>query len=216
MSFYANAGGKALCSDGGVNQFDRCFDIFGLGLEAGAGLRERSVTLIARSPSSPAALALVANLRRFRKGFLHTGVILGQIGPVQDLQKLAEVLNERIEGPSPAFTMIKWARNRALLDAHERLTLGTRICWTGDVLRREDSRNGLDRIEDATPELIAQAHTSFEALWKASRPLPETAFCRLRPHIPVASVNRLPGGAQGQEHGFNVLQLEDYLRLRKH
>ena len=113
--------------------------------------------------------------------------------------------------------VIRWAKNRALLDAHERLTLGRTLCWTGDAMRRsEDTRCALDRAEDCAPAILAEANASFAYLWRASKPLPKTLFS---PRMPVnVAYDAAPFSTCQTNLSLeaNIVRLEDYLRFRRH
>ncbi len=214
LSDYENIS-STLPSFQAVSRFDPCFDVFGLSLKESGGELDRTVTLIARSPSSPVARALAINLARFERGFLRVGLIFAQIGPVDALTFVLDAL--RASCAEPPQTIVRWARNRALLDAHERLMLGNVLCWTGDSMRRaEDARPAIDRVEDATPAMMAEARASFGALWKAARPLPPGAFRRPveQPPGTLTWAAFTPAGEAGPSS--NVIPLEDYLRLRRH
>lgn len=199
-----------------ISRFDPCFDVYGLSLKQNPGESDRTVTLMARSPASPVARALAINLARFERGFLRVGLIFARIGPADAMNFMLDALQASCT--QPPEQIIRWARNRALLDAHERLMLGNVLTWTGDALRRpNDARPAIDRVEDATPASIAETRASFNALWKASQPLPKTAFLR-----PAHKSSRelswaafTPAGEAGP-FGSNVIPLEDYLRLRRH
>jgi hypothetical protein len=197
-----------------ASRFDPYFDVYGLSLKQHADLGQRIVTLIARSPVSSPAQALAINLGRFQPLSIEVRIILAQIGPANALNLLMQALSACCR--SAPETTIRWAKNRALLEAHERLTLGRTLCWTGDSMRRsEDSRSAIDRVDDGTPGIIAEASASFEALWCASKPLPHTAFCRggalefNRPLSEPDEVNSLTADP-------NVIRFGDYQRLRRH
>ena len=130
-----------------ASRFDPYFDVYGLGLKQQADLDSRTVTLIARSPASPPAQALAINLGRFQPLSLEVRIIFAQIAPANALNFIGQALNASCrQAPE---TIIRWAKNRALLDAHERLTLGKTLCWTGNSMRRpEDSRSAMDRVDD--------------------------------------------------------------------
>ena len=133
-----------------ASRFDPYFDVYGLGLKQHAGLESRTVTLIARSPASPPAQALAMNLSRFQPMSLEVRIIFVQIAPAGALSFLAQTLTASCrQAPE---TIVRWAKNRALLDAHERLTLGTTLCWTGDSMRRSEDfpqRDGPGRRRNA-------------------------------------------------------------------
>ncbi len=196
-----------------ASRFDPYFDIYGLSLKQQAGLENRTVTLIARSPSSPPAQALAVNLKRFQPLTVEVRIIFAQISPASALWSISEALSTACRlAPESS---IRWAKNRALIDAHERLTLGLAICWTGDSMRRsEDSRSAINRVEDGTPSVIAGANASFEALWGASKPLPRTLFSRRLPNAnPVLQAQPYPEMLTAEPA---VIKLEDYVRLRRH
>jgi hypothetical protein len=215
MSFTSDLGPESPVSPlRAASRFDPYFDVYGLSLKQQADLGQRIVTLIARSPASPPTQALAMNLSRFKPLSIEVRIILAQIGPANALNFLIEALATCCRS-TPGAT-IRWAKNRALLDAHERLTLGRTLCWTGDSMRRsEDSRSAIDRVDDGTPLIVAEARASFEALWCASKPLPNTVFCRdglqasdspLQDAVPAKSLAAEP----------KVLRIGDYQRLRRH
>jgi hypothetical protein len=215
MSFTSDFGPQGPVSPlQAASRFDPYFDVYGLSLKQQADLGQRIVTLIARSPASPPAQALAMNLGRFQPLSIEVRIILAQIGPANALNFLIQALSVCCRS-TPEIT-IRWAKNRALLDAHERLTLGRTLCWTGDSMRRsEDSRSAIDRVDDGTPAIIAEAHASFEALWCASKPLPSTVFCRAGSqdsNYPVQDT--APAKSLAAEP--KVVRLGDYPRLRRH
>jgi hypothetical protein len=197
-----------------ASRFDHLFDVYGLSLKHEAGqAQQKTVTLIARSPASPPAQALAMNLGRFRPHTISVRIIFAQIAPASALNFIFQVLSST--GCEAPEGVIRWAKNRALLEAHERLTLGQALCWTGDSMRRpEDSRSALDQVEEGSPAITAEAHASFEALWAASKPLPKTIFSRGVPAAtsPLQEQALLETVAAEQ----NVVRLQDYLRARRH
>jgi hypothetical protein len=198
-----------------ASRFDSFFDVYGLSLKQQADLEQRTITLIARSPASAPAKALAINLARFQPLSVEVNIIFAQIAPADALDFMVRSVGSACR-QSPEV-IIRWAKNRALLDAHERLTLGRTLCWTGDAMRRsEDSRCALDRVEDCTLPILAEANASFAYLWRASKPLPKTL---LSPRIP-ASMAYAPAPLSASETGLsldaNIVRLEDYLRFRRH
>lgn len=160
-----------------ASRFDRYFDVYGLSLKQHGDLESRTITLIARSPASPPAQALAMNLGRFQPMSVEVRIIFAQIAPAGAFDQISQILSSACrQAPEE---IVRWAKNRALLDAHERLTLGRALCWTGDAMRRsEDSRSAMDRVDEGTPVVIAEANASFDALWGASKPLPKALFAR--------------------------------------
>jgi hypothetical protein len=198
-----------------ASRFNSHFDTYGLSLNQQADPQQRTITLIARSPASPPAQALAMNLDRFQPLSIEVNILFAQIAPAEALNFMLQALNGACSD-SPE-TLIRWAKNRALLDAHERLTLGRTLCWTGDSMRRsEDSRSAIDRVDDATPSVLAEADASFAALWRASKPLPRMLYSR--------------GGSLNVERGApapspvvsnmtaepNIVRLDEYVRSRRH
>ncbi len=198
-----------------ASRFDAFFDVYGLSFKHEADLEQRTVTLIARSPASPVAQALATNLGRFKPLSVEVTIIFAQIAPADSLNFMLQALSAACRHAPE--TIIRWAKNRALLDAHERLTLGRALCWTGDSMRRsDDSRSAIDRVDDANPETLAEANTSFTALWRASKPLPKTLFSRSG-LLAMAATECSPAPlAPALPADPNVVRLDDYLRSRRH
>ena len=193
-----------------ASRFDSYFDVYGLSLKKTGGLEQRTVTLIARSPASPPAQALAMNLGRFQPLSIEVRVIFAQIAPANALNFISQSLSTACRRQPGGI--IRWAKNRALLDAHERLTLGHALCWTGDSMRRsEDSRSAFDRVEEGTPSIVGEANASFEALWSASTPLPETLFSRGGLCLPGRTPKIRDAAAETK-----IVRLGDYLRARRH
>ncbi len=197
-----------------ASRFDHFFDVYGLSLQRESDLQQRTITLIARSPASAAAKALAINLARFQPLSVEANIIFAQIAPADGLDSFVRALGAACRYAPEAI--IRWAKNRALLDAHERLTLGRTLCWTGDSMRRsEDARGGIDRVEDCTPAMLAEAHASFSSLWRASKPLPKTLFSRQGP-LAVERPAPQPDFGASFAVKANIVRLDDYLRFRRH
>jgi len=201
-----------------ASRFDSFFDLYGLSLKQQADLEQRTITLIARSPASVPAKALAINLARFQPLSIEVNIIFAQVAPADDLDFIVRALSSACR-QAPEL-VIRWAKNRALLDAHERLTLGRTLCWTGDAMRRsEDARCALDRVEEGTPSILAEASASFAYLWRASKPLPRTLFSpRTAAPMRYEAASALSASAcqTGLSLEANIVQLDDYLRFRRH
>ncbi len=197
-----------------ASRFDPYFDVYGLSLKQQADMEQLTVTLIARSPASAPAQALAMNLGRFQPLSVEVRIIFAQIAPAPAMNFILQTLSTACR--SAPETIIRWAKNRALLDAHERLTLGRALCWTGDSMRRsEDSRSAMDRVDDGTPLIMAEAYASFEALWGASKPLPKTLFSRGGlPNANAAMLEQPPVPRFNTEP--KIVRLDDYVRARRH
>src|SRR5215469_14495811 len=132
-----------------------------------------SITLILRSASSAPALAMVRMKDELERVGLDAKVVLAKLEPQEELRQLFTSLTHLLPRQQPS-QLIRWARNPRLLDAHEQVTYGDAICWSGDAMRREaDRRNSLTLFNEATPEMMRLGRLAFEALWGASSPVPE-------------------------------------------
>lgn len=216
MSFTSDYNTLAAASSLPVSsRFDAYFHVYGTSLKHAPCADQRTVTLIARSPASPVAQSLALHLGRFEPGSIDVNIIFAQVTPADALNFMVQALEAaRTNAPEQ---IIRWAKNRALLDAHERLTLGTTLCWTGDTMRRtEDTRSAFDRVDETDSRILAEASASFRAIWKASKPLPKAALCR--PATPTVD-RSMPSGprfaAEMQSDAY-AARLEDLLRTRRH
>jgi hypothetical protein len=132
------------------------------------GAEVRGLTLILRSPASSPAQALIGMSRQLAQAGIAAKVVVAKLEPEDDLRQLFASLSELRPG-APAGELIRWARNPRLLDAHEQVTFGAAMCWSGDAMRREaDKRNALSLFDDAAPGSARLAQLAFEALWSAS------------------------------------------------
>jgi hypothetical protein len=130
-------------------------------------------TLILRSASSTPALALIRMKDELERAGVIAKVVLAKIEPEGELRELFTSLTQLAPRQEPS-QLIRWARNPRLLDAHEQVTYGDAICWSGDAMRRDaDKRNTLTLFDEATPETARLGRLSFEALWAASSLVPE-------------------------------------------
>lgn len=129
------------------------------------------VTLVARSPASPAAAALAAKAEELGAQQVSASIIFAKPAPSDALDDVLGSIRPVLRGESVA-ARVRWARNPALLDAHEQLTLGASICWSGDAMRRAPQRpQALEIAEECAPDAVRRATLGFSALWAASKPL---------------------------------------------
>lgn len=136
--------------------------------EAGA-----SLTMILRSPEADPAKALIGMTGALERKGLRARAILAKIEPDDDLKKLFDAL-AALSPREPAHELIRWARNPRLLEAHEQVTYGATMCWSGDAMRRDaDRRNALTLFDDEAPEAVRLGRLAFEALWSASALVPK-------------------------------------------
>jgi hypothetical protein len=132
-----------------------------------------SFTLILRSASSAPALAVVRMKDGLERAGISAKVILAKLEPEEELRQLFVSLTHFALRQQPS-QLIRWARNPRLLDAHEQVTYGDAISWSGDVMRRDaDRRNALTLFDEATPDMARLGRLAFQALWAASSLVPE-------------------------------------------
>jgi hypothetical protein len=138
------------------------------GAESGA-----SLTMILRSPDSDPAKALIGLTGALQQVGARARVIVANIEPDDELRKLFTNLSG-LAPLDPADELIRWARNPRLLDAHEQVTYGDVMCWSGDAMRRDaDRRNALTLFEEQAPDAVRLGRQAFKALWNASSPVPK-------------------------------------------
>jgi hypothetical protein len=138
------------------------------GAKAGA-----SLTMILRSADSDPAKTMVSMKGALQHSGVRVKVILAKIEPEDELRKLFAALSE-LAPQQGASELIRWARNPRLLDAHEQVTYGETMCWSGDAMRRDaDKRNALTLFDEEAPDPVRLGRLAFEALWAASALVPE-------------------------------------------
>jgi hypothetical protein len=139
-----------------------------------AGEAEAPVlTLIVRSAQSAPALALIAMGDELARAGASAKVVLARLEPEEDMRQLFASLC-RLAPRGPVAELIRWARNPRLLEAHEQVTYGTAMCWSGDAMRRDaDRRNTLTLFDEAAPQTARFGRLAFEALWGACVAVPE-------------------------------------------
>lgn len=132
------------------------------------GEEPRSLTMLLRSPASSPAQALIGMSQDLARAGVAAKVVLAALEPDGDLRQLFASLSA-LSPRQSAKELIRWARNPRLLDAHEQVTYGASMCWSGDAMRREaDKRNALSLFDDAAPGIVRLGQLAFEALWSAS------------------------------------------------
>ncbi len=129
------------------------------------------VTVVARSPASPVASAVATMADELGAEQVRASIIFAKPAPSEALDDVLRAIRPVLRGEAvPA--RVRWARNPALLDAHEQLTLGSSICWSGDAMRRSPQRpQALEMAEECAPDAVRRAAQAFSALWAASKPL---------------------------------------------
>jgi hypothetical protein len=154
--------------------FDRHLDILSRCVErAQANGAPLQITMILRTADSAPALILMHMTDTLRRVAASAKVILARLEPEEELRRLIAILSE-LAPSEPAQSLIRWARNPRLLDAHEQATYGTDMCWSGDAMRRDcDRRNVLALFNEGVPDRVRLGRLAFEALWAISSPVPD-------------------------------------------
>ncbi len=132
-----------------------------------------ALTLILRSASSCPAKAIVGLKDELVRASISAKAILARLEPAEDVRELFASLSELAPREQSA-DLIRWARNPRLLDAHEQVTYGDMMCWSGDPMRRDaDKRNALALFDEGSSVRVRHGRLAFGALWAVSSPVPE-------------------------------------------
>lgn len=137
--------------------------------------RDRSghrITIIARSPASPVVAAFTTRVRDLKMRNIMAQIIVAHLDPESALRDMSAALS-LLADDDDIGDLVRWARNPCILDAHEQLTLGHDMCWSGDAMRREPGkRDSLDLFERDAPHTVRLGALAFDAIWSASVPVP--------------------------------------------
>ncbi len=132
---------------------------------------DRMVTLLARSPNSPAAQALIALSSELRSLDVTLGVIFTKLEPAEPLSSWIDLAQP--QSHRRAIVCLRWARNPSLLDAHEQMVLGPLMSWSGDCMRRiPESRDAYELYDTCHEQSARRAALSFKAMWEVCEGLP--------------------------------------------
>ena len=164
------------------------------GLEARAALTQPAatalgapcaITAIARSVQSPVVKTIATHAREIAAAGGTVRLLLARPDGLAASGALAAV------GAAALACEVRLARNPRLIEAHEQLTIGARVAWTGDTMRRDPATSDAYEcfVEDC-PEITAAAAATFERLWGDGAPLAEVA-----PPLAAAEAAGAPKGA---------------------
>ncbi len=132
-----------------------------------------SLSMILRSPASDPAKALIGMKGALERAGVRARVILAHIAPEDELRELFADLSA-LAPREPSHELIRWARNPRLLDAHEQVTYGDTMCWSGDAMRRDaDKRNALTLFDESAGDAVRHGRRAFEALWTSCALVPK-------------------------------------------
>ena len=131
----------------------------------------RIVSITARSPASPVMLAMQASADDLRSRDVIVRAVLSDVDPEKALRSAWQVMS--MLAPDHEHTdLIRWANAPAILEAHEQLILGDRMCWLGDAMRREPGRrDAFDIFEADAKRTCTLAAKSYSAMWQHARPV---------------------------------------------
>lgn len=159
-----------------LERFTHIYDAYFAKIDAEAGPRDTHLSMLARSAASPMCRVLTERIDEFAARGITVQAIFARLGPVEPLIGFMEAV-QRLNGHGHVAAALRWAKNPCLLNAHEQLTLGLRMCWTGDCMRRSaDARNALDLFEENSLSSVRLGELAFAAMWTASKPLPKELF----------------------------------------
>ena len=134
--------------------------------------RHLTISIIARSPTSPVILAFVEYAEKLKAYDVAVRAIIAQTEPAEPLRDLTKSLLA-LSGESQTGELARWANKTCLLDAHEQMTLGPAMCWSGDAMRRQPGKcDGLDLFETEAPQTVRLGVLAFEAIWLVCEKLP--------------------------------------------
>lgn len=138
----------------------------------------RLVTVIARSPESVPVQALMQKTGEFEAAGVSMRAIFADLEAADALRDFCEAASRLAGGQDPA-SLVRWANRESLTDAHEQVTLGTQMCWSGDAIRRRaDVRDGLNLFEQNAASTVRLGAMAFVAIWGISERIPAS---RLKP-----------------------------------
>ena len=130
-------------------------------------------TLVLRSARSVPAQALTLMKDALADASIRAKAVVARLEPTDDLKQICDTLRALSPEADPA-ALIRWAREPRLLEAHEQVTYGLDMCWTGDAMRRDaDKRNPLTLFDMDATGATARALHAFKALWNAAVPVPK-------------------------------------------
>lgn len=142
--------------------------------EAGPNSQEaRLVSIIARSPVSPVMLAMQATADDLRSRNVEVRVVFTDVDPEKALRSTWQAMT--MLAPDREHTdLIRWANAPAILEAHEQMVMGDRMCWLGDAMRREPGRrDAFDIFEADAQRTCSLALKSYARMWEHARPVPK-------------------------------------------
>ena len=152
------------------------------------GREARQFTVIARSPQSPVILTLQSLMQELRSRQIRLQVVFCDIEPERALRSAWNAISDLSEQGREHGDLIRWNSSQAVLEAHEQMVLGARMCWTGDAMRREPGkRDAFDLFETNAPQICRLGVQSFSAMWRLAQPVPKWLLRESRDTRPSAT-----------------------------
>ncbi|MEC9369100.1 MAG: hypothetical protein VX871_10475 [Pseudomonadota bacterium] len=180
---------------------------------APAQIDDLLVTVIARSAESVPVRALLGKAEELAAAGVSIRAIFADIEMSNELLDFCAAASRLAGGADPS-SLVRWAHRDSLADAHEQVTLGTRMCWSGDAIRRRaDVRDGLNLFEQTAPATVRLGTMAFVAIWDISE--------RVSPSRLKADRRNKPCGAYGDVDGsrlaaFSFLEKDTGAGLLRH
>ncbi|MDA7946876.1 MAG: hypothetical protein MPJ78_05310 [Hyphomicrobiaceae bacterium] len=133
----------------------------------------RVISITARSPASPVMLALQASAEDLQSRNVFVRAVLSDVDPEKALHSAWQVMS-MLAPNREHVDMVRWANAPAILEAHEQMIMGDRMCWLGDAMRREPGRrDAFDIFEADAQRTCSLALNSYTAMWRHARPVPK-------------------------------------------
>ncbi len=170
-----NPNGQIATDSACENRFTSYFQEYfqWLDKECPDGRQARQLTVIARSPRSPVILTLQLLMQELRSRQIRVRVVFSNIEPEHALHSAWNVIAELSQGCENG-ELIRWNSSHSVLEAHEQMVLGERMCWTGDAMRREPGkRDAFDMFVTDIPQICRLGVHSFSAMWRLAQPVPK-------------------------------------------
>jgi hypothetical protein len=176
------------------------------GLEGMGEPAERAIAAIARSVASPVVRSIVARAHQIVAAGGTARLILAKpddsapSGIASGPQAAAHPGALAAIRAAGLACEVRVARNPRLIEAHEQLTIGGRVVWTGDSMRRDPvTCDAYESFVEDCPEIAAAAAATFDRLWCDCVPLAETAWLGTRGKL-TASTGALPLASLRDSH----------------
>jgi hypothetical protein len=147
--------------------------------------------MVLRSAESDPAKALIGMKGALQRVGVTAQVILAKLEPEADLKQLFAALSE-LAPQAAADELVRWARNPRFLEAHEQVTYGEAMCWSGDAMRRgADKLNALALLDEGSAA-VRLGRLAFAALWQGSSVVPVRRLTGPASARPSGAYEQLP------------------------